>query len=80
MAHPVARLKTGFLDHLAATGLTDSAAAAAIGVTKQYFSQVKTGIRPPSIAFMSGAILAGLASSFDDVAELARDSESQAAA
>ena len=64
-----ARLTSGFLDKVKATGLTDAAAARAIGVSKQFYSQVKNGKDSPSMTFMMGAIHAGLATSFDDVAE-----------
>ena len=79
MQHPVAVLKQSFLDRLAHTGLTDTAAAAAIGVTRQYFSQVKTGQAAPSVGFMAGAIRAGLAASFDEIAEVVDDQKTEAA-
>lgn len=72
MAATTARLTDEFLDKLKGTGLTDSAAAAAIGVTKQYFSQVKLGNAAPSVRFMVGAINAGLAEDFSDVAKVVR--------
>lgn len=65
---PQAHLTEAFLEKVAATGLTDAAAARAIGVTRQYYSQVKNGQTSPSVAFMVGAIQAGLATSFNDVA------------
>lgn len=65
-----ARLTRNFLDRVEATGLTDAAAARAIGVTRQYYSAVKNGKENPSISFMAGAVQAGLADSFDGVAEL----------
>ena len=74
MAHPVARLTEGFKARVAATGLSDAAAAAAIGVSRQYYSQVKAGREAPSVRFIAGAVLAGLADSFADVAEVQRDS------
>lgn len=64
-----ARLTESFLARVADTGLTDSAVAAAIGVTKQYYSAVKNGKDNPSVGFMVGAVHAGLADSFADVAE-----------
>lgn len=69
---PNIRLTDQFLARVADTGLTDAAAAAAIGVTPQFYSQVKTGQAAPSARFMAGAVLAGLAESFADVAEVAR--------
>lgn len=64
-----ARLTQGFLDRVAATGLTDAAAAAAIGVTRQFYSEVKAGRQNPTVTFMTGAVRAGLAGTFDEVAE-----------
>lgn len=69
MTNPVAKLTQGFLDRVAATGLSDAATAAAIGVTRQYYSQVRNGEVAPSARFMAGAVHAGLATSFADVAE-----------
>lgn len=66
---PKARLTAEFLARVEATGMTDTAIAAAIGVTKQYYSAVKLGKENPSVGFMVGAIRAGLADSFADVAE-----------
>lgn len=65
-----ARLTAGFLDRLARTGLTDAAAAAAIGVSRQYFAQVKAGEVSPSVRFLAGAVNAGLADDFAEVAEV----------
>ena len=79
MQHPVAVLKQSFLDRLAHTGLTDTAAAAAIGVTRQYFSQVKTGQAAPSVGFMVGVVGAGLAASFDEIAEVVDEQKTEAA-
>ena len=70
MPNPVARLTPTFLDRVAATGLSDAAIAAAIGVSRQYYHQVKSGQEAPSVRFLAGAVAAGLASSFGDVAEL----------
>lgn len=72
MGLPQAHLTESFLEKVAATGLTDAAAARAIGVTRQYYSQVKLGKTSPSVAFIVGAIHAGLATSFNDVAEPAK--------
>lgn len=72
MSHPVARLTAGFIERVANTGITDAAAAAAIGVSKQYYSQVKAGQEAPSVRFLAGAVLAGFADSFADVAEVVR--------
>lgn len=66
---PKARLTTKFLDRVAQTGLTDEATARAIGVSKQYYSQVKNGQQNPSVTFMAGAVHAGLGSNFADIAE-----------
>ncbi len=79
MAEPIARLSPQFLARVAATGMSDAALAAAIGVTPQYFSQVKTGREAPSVRFMAGAVLAGLASTFADVAEVSRPKAAAAA-
>lgn len=66
---PKAQLTSDFLARVEATGLTDAAVARAIGVTKQYYSAVKLGRENPSITFMVGAIHAGLADTFNDIAE-----------
>lgn len=66
---PKARLTQGFLTKVAASGLTDAAAARAIGVSRQFYSAVKNGQENPSVAFMTGAVHAGLADTFDAVAE-----------
>lgn len=76
---PTVRLTAGFLERVAATGLSDSAIAAAIGVTRQYYSQVKAGVEGPSTRFLAGAVLAGLAESFGDVAEVDRTTTSRVA-
>ena len=70
MTKPVARLTPTFLDRVAATGLSDAAVAAAIGVTRQYYSQIKLGQEAPSVRFLAGAVTAGLAATFADVAEV----------
>lgn len=70
MAQPIARLTPQFLERVASTGLSDAAAAAAIGVTPQFYSQVKRGEQAPSTRFMAGAVLAGLATTFAEVAEV----------
>lgn len=67
---PVARLTEAFKARVASTGLSDAAVAAAIGVTRQFYSQVKTGAQAPSVAFMAGAVKSGLATSFAEVAEV----------
>lgn len=74
MTRPVARLTQGFLDRVAATGLSDAAVAAAIGVTRQYYSQVKAGTEAPSVRFIAGAVVAGLADNFGEVAEIRQES------
>lgn len=67
--HPQAQLTKVFLERADQTGLTDSALAAAIGVSRQFYSSVKIGHEQPSVAFMAGAIRAGLAGTFAEVAE-----------
>lgn len=69
MAHPTARLTKTFLDRAESTGMTDSALAAAIGVTRQFYSAVKNGNEQPTTRFMVGAVRAGLAGTFAEVAE-----------
>lgn len=69
MSKPTARLTEKFIERADATGMTDAALAAAIGVTRQFYSAVKTGKEQPTIRFMVGAIRAGLADNFADVAE-----------
>ena len=69
LSQPKARLTPDFLARVEATGLTDSAVAAAIGVSRQFYSQVKLGNENPTVNFMVGAVQAGLADSFADVAE-----------
>lgn len=71
MPQPIARLTPGFLARVQETGLSDAALAAAIGVTPQFYSQVKNGQSAPSTRFIAGAVMAGLASTFGDVAEVA---------
>lgn len=56
-----------FLARVESTGLSDAALAAAIGVTPQYYSQVKSGHVAPSVRFIAGAVVAGLADSFAGV-------------
>lgn len=72
MSQPIARLAPQFLARVADTGLSDAAIAAAIGVSPQYYSQVKRGDLAPSVRFMAGAVVAGLADSFASVAEVHR--------
>lgn len=69
MPTPVARLTEAFKARVDETGLSDAAIAAAIGVSKQYYGQVKAGIESPSVRFMAAAVHAGLAETFADVAE-----------
>lgn len=57
-----------FRQRVEATGMTHSAIAAAMGVTRQYFSQVWNSDTPPSTRFMVGAVSAGLADHFGEVA------------
>ncbi|MDN5980266.1 hypothetical protein [Bifidobacterium mongoliense] len=69
MPKPTARLTERFIERADATGMTDTALAAAIGVTKQFYSDVKLGKEQPTMRFMVGAVRAGLADNFADVAE-----------
>lgn len=69
ISRPRARLTQSFLQRVEATGLTDSAVAAAIGITRQFYHQVKTGQEQPTTRFMIGAVRAGLAKNFAEVAE-----------
>lgn len=69
MSHPTARLTQKFLARASATGMTDTALAAALGVTKQFYSDVKNGKQQPTTRFMIGAVRAGLADNFGEVAE-----------
>ena len=79
MTKPDARLTEAFLARAAQTGMTDTALAAAIGVTKQFYSAVKNGHEQPTVRFMAGAVRAGLAESFADVAEPAERTRAHAA-
>ena len=72
MPPPTAKLTPAFIARVEGTGLSDAAVAAAIGVTRQYYSQVKAGATAPSVRFMAGAVSAGLADTFADVAEVTR--------
>lgn len=49
------------------TGMTHSAIADGMGVTRQFFSAVWNGKEEPTTRFAVGAINAGLARSFDEV-------------
>lgn len=73
------RLTKSFTDRVSATGLSDAAIAAAIGVSKQFYSQVKTGQQAPSTRFMAGAVMARLADSFGDIAEVVPEANDFAA-
>lgn len=64
-----ARLTQRFRERVAATGLTDAAAARAIGVSREYYRQVTHGESGPSMRFAIGAVHAGLADSIAEVAE-----------
>ena len=68
MPKPTARLTEDFLNRAEATGMTDAALAAAIGVTRQFYSAVKNGHEQPTTRFMVGAVRAGLANTFAEVA------------
>lgn len=79
MTHPPkVQIRQAFLNRIAASGLSEAGAARAIGVSRQYFQQVKTGERPPSAGFMAGAVLSGLAASIADVAEPVDEAEAVA--
>lgn len=69
MSQPAARLTEQFIERATATGMTDAALAAAIGVTRQFYSAVKAGKEQPTMRFMTGAVRAGLAGDFGEVAE-----------
>ena len=64
-----ARLTRRFRERVAATGLTDAAAARAIGVSCEYYRQVTHDETGPSMRFAIGAVHAGLADSIAEVAE-----------
>lgn len=64
-----AQLTEQFLARLAALPMHEHAVAAAIGVSVDEFRLTVAGRGEPSIAFMAGAVTAGLAASFADVAE-----------
>lgn len=49
------------------TGMTHSAIANGMGITRQFFSAVWNGKEEPTTRFAVGAINAGLARSFDEV-------------
>lgn len=79
MPTPVARLTKTFLDRVEAAGLTDAGVAAALGISRQYYGQVKAGVEAPSVRLMAAAVEAGLAETFGDVAERVTDAERNAA-
>ena len=64
-----AQLTRRFRERVAATGLTDAAAARAIGVSREYYRQVTHDETGPSMRFAIGAVHAGLADSIAEVAE-----------
>lgn len=68
-----------FRKRVEATGMTHSAIAAAMGLTKQFFSEVWNGTKPPSYRFMAGAVRAGLADHFGEVAQIAPEVASEVA-
>lgn len=80
MSTPKIQLRKEFLARVEQTGLTDSAIAAAMGLTKQFYSQVKSGDRQPSAGFMAGAVRAGLAANFAEVAEVVLPADEEALA
>lgn len=69
MTNPPARLTSEFLSRIEKTGMTDAAIAAALGISRQYYSEVKAGRVAPSIRFLAAAVNAGLADDFASVAE-----------
>lgn len=79
MEKPQTRLTDQFLERVAATGMTDTAIANAIGVTKQFYSAVKSGNEDVTARFLAGAVTAGLAETFADVAEPTLTQEGMAA-
>lgn len=70
-ALPKAKLTAAFQERLQASELTDQTVAATIGVSLPAFQEVRDGKRGPTVAFMAGAVKAGLAGTFADVAEVA---------
>lgn len=68
------RLTTGFRDKLASSGRTDTELAAQIGVPLQRYRSVIAGTEAPSVAFIAGAVVAGLATSIAEVAEVEYES------
>lgn len=72
MTNPSIRVAQPFWERAKSTGLSDAALAAAIGVSPQYYSQIKNGAIAPSARFMAGAVLSGLAKDFSEVAEVVR--------
>ena len=75
-----ARLTKAFLARVAATGLTDAAVAAAIGITAQQYSAIKVGREQPTTRLLVGAVRAGLADDFAAVAEAVPAEDPKAAA
>ena len=67
------RLSPVFCRRLGETGMTDMALAASFGMSRQEFSAIKLGKQGPTARFMAGAVRAGLAENFGEVAEYAPD-------
>ncbi len=72
MRQAVANLKLldNFQQRVQELSLTDAAIARMLGVSKQYYSQVKKGERQPSAAFIAAAVASGLVDSLDQVARV----------
>lgn len=69
-ATATARVKPSFVKRIRDDiGMTYQGIGAAAGVSRQYAEQVISGKAGPSVGFMSGLIRAGLARSFDEIAE-----------
>ena len=66
---PAAQLTEQFLARLASLPMREHAIAAAVGVSVDEYRLTVAGRGEPSIAFLAGAVTAGLATSFADVAE-----------
>lgn len=60
------------------TGMTHTAIANAIGVTRQFFSLVWNGKEEPTMRFVTGALAAGLGNTFNDVVTYQADTEKKA--
>lgn len=66
-------MKPEWLATLARDGRSHMQIAERIGVTRQAFSQVVRGERPPSVRMLASLIEAGLAETFDDMVTVTTD-------